>query len=504
MLFVFSLQLWFFIRVRIIRSQKKNLPPPSFADFFFESKCNPSLDGDVRGFYFGTDTIKLFIPGVDVSSLVPSFITNEDVVVTVESEEQVSGLTAVNFNNTIEYQLQNTEGETKRYIVVIKGYNQIPRIDIHTQDSMAIESKINYVPCVVNISNYPEFGQLTINAEIRGRGNATWTGYPKKPYKLKLSESVKLLGNSKDKDWILLADYCDKTLLRTSFLFETSRELGMDWTPDYKHVELYLNDDYRGTYILTDQVEKEKKRVNIDADGFLIEDDSYYKDEPLFFSTDSLGFNFTFKYPKANTGVNEGDDNFTYIKQYINSFEYALLNEEWKTVSLLIDERTFAKWFIIHEVLGNYDTNLYYVMPRRGEPLKLYPVWDNEWSLGLAFRGPQGGAWASPPQESPVDYLIWGQKKYFPQLLNSPSFVSKLKEEWYHVQPNLHQITARVNKVRKDIEYSQKSNFERWPILGKFIRVELVTFDTWNEECNYAYDFFDKRIQWFNGWIANL
>lgn len=81
---------------------------------------------------------------------------------------------------------------------------------------------------------------------IRGRGNATF-GYPKKPYKIKLDEKSEILGMPSDKEWVLLANYCDKSLLRTSIAFKLSELMSMPWTPRTEFVELFLNGRYEGT-----------------------------------------------------------------------------------------------------------------------------------------------------------------------------------------------------------------------------------------------------------------
>ena len=114
-------------------------------------------------------------------------------------------------------------------------------------------------------------------------------------------------------------------------------------------------------------MEKAKNRVKVEEDGYFIEDDSYYHEEPLFF-TSSLGYNYTFKYPNSEKGkIIENDDNFNFIKDGINDIEKALqlIPEDCETYKNLIDIESFAKWYVVAEVTGNWEPNLFYPQIRK-------------------------------------------------------------------------------------------------------------------------------------------
>ena len=63
---------------------------------------------------------------------------------------------------------------------------------------------------------------------IKGRGNATFN-YPKKPFTVKLESKTGLLGMEKSKKWVLLAGYCDKSLLRAALGFKVSELVGLEY-----------------------------------------------------------------------------------------------------------------------------------------------------------------------------------------------------------------------------------------------------------------------------------
>ena len=99
--------------------------------------------------------------------------------------------------------------------------------------------------------------------QIKGRGNSTWN-YPKKPYQIKLDKSADLMecGES-SKTWVLLANYYDKTLLRNRMTYDLAAEMGLDYSPWSRPVDLYYDGEYRGSYLLSEKTEVGKSRVAV-------------------------------------------------------------------------------------------------------------------------------------------------------------------------------------------------------------------------------------------------
>ncbi|MEY2855211.1 MAG: hypothetical protein RL030_2343, partial [Pseudomonadota bacterium] len=116
----------------------------------------------------------------------------------------------------------------------------LPLLSITTDDGKEIYSKEDYQAAHFRLTDENGTVLAENTLEIRGRGNTTW-GYPKKPYKLKLTSSTSLLGMPANKHWALLANYLDKTLLRNEAAFHFSEQLGMAWTPRSVEVVVELN-----------------------------------------------------------------------------------------------------------------------------------------------------------------------------------------------------------------------------------------------------------------------
>lgn len=386
--------------------------------------------------------------------------------------------------------------------------NGVPIVEVNVQNVESVDSKEVWKECSVRIGK-DYYDTVVSNGKIRGRGNATWKDYPKKPYRIKFSSKESPFGFPANKDWVLLAEFNDKSFLRLPYMCEVSKAADTQYTINYQHVNLYLNGEYQGLYILTDQVKTGKNRVNVEEDGFLIEEDMYYNKEPLWFSTAS-GFNFSFKYPDADDGaIVNGDDNYTFITTFFSNFESALANISVNpnAVSTIVDYASFAKWYLVQELLGNWEPNRFYVLESRSSKLKMYPAWDPEWSMGLARNdNPDNelNGWYSPPTLPDNEAVIWRTRQYFPWLLNDPVFISVLKSEWSSMRPKLSSVSDRISDVKVEIELAQKDNFEKWPTLYTCYGAALIALGSWEAEVDYVNNFFVNRINWMDNYLNAL
>lgn len=383
----------------------------------------------------------------------------------------------------------------------------VPDIRIDVEDGKIVESKDEYQNMsLMVVKGYEVI--LSAEGRIKGRGNATW-GYDKKPYKIKFDEKQSLLGFAANKDWVLLAEYCDKSLMRTPYMCELAMSAGLPYPIHYHHVQLYLNGEYKGMYLLTDQVEKKKNRVDIADDGFLFENDNYFWEEPLNFMTDRRQYWYTFKYPDPEDGeIVQGDENYRYITGFMNDFEAALYGSDFKDPGKgyrkYIDVETFAKWFLVMELTANLEPNMYYVLPSRSAKLQIAPVWDAEWSMGLAYREDEHASWAGLPVQPDPDQQIWSKWKYFGRLFEDEYFVNVVRDEWAALKRELPAFRDRMAAVAGNISDDQAANFSRWGTLGWHVSVGLIRFDTWEEEVRYVDEFFEHRVEVMDSFLNTL
>ena len=430
----------------------------------------------------------------------------EDTKKSAEYDEMVSLVLNVEDANGDRVQISSSAFEVKCINLENLMKVGLPVVMVNTPNSVPIVSKEEWIAgATVSIINSDMTFDYQGTANIKGRGNATWGDYPKKPYKLKLSDKHPVFGNPKSKKWQLLAEYCDKSFLRTAMMLELSKIANIRHTVSYDFVELYLNGQYNGLYILTEQVEKDKDRINIKDDGFIIEDDNYATEEPVWFTTAIKNRKYSFKYPDSDDAIVADDDNYNYIKGFMDDMEDALFSDNYQDATAgyrqYIDCESFAKWYIVMELLGNWDPNWYYVLDSRGSKLEMAPCWDAEWSLGLAETD-SDGSWSREPG-IPMAYNreVHRYSHYFTQLLSDPYFKSVVKAQWADIKTRVPQAVQNVQNVRNTIKNAANHNFTKWPILGTYPGVGLYTFDTWNEEADFIFTYFQQRLEWFDSYL---
>lgn len=105
---------------------------------------------------------------------------------------------------------------------------------------------------------------MGVMEKMSGRGNGTWssTGI-KNPYNIKLQKSTSLLGMASAKKWCLLANSGDTSLVKNQITYDFAKYIGIKYQPVCKPVDLYVNQQYLGSYQLSEKVEIKSNRINI-------------------------------------------------------------------------------------------------------------------------------------------------------------------------------------------------------------------------------------------------
>lgn len=287
-----------------------------------------------------------------------------------------------------------------------------------------------------------DFEKNVSGIRIKIRGNSTGAYMAQHPYKIKLSKKFDLLRREdKDfehKEWLLLPMYTwnikmthqESNILNIIGL-TISKILEKEWTPDYDFVHVILNGKYQGMYYLMESVEKGKKRVNISNEGCLIEHDTFWWNEDVYFKTEhqSHDTGYTFNYPDDND-VNDSIQSA--ISDYMNQVENSIYSQE--NLSDIIDLLSFAKWLLIHDILGTDDAagcnRFLYRYDMNTSLLQMGPVWD----FDSTFRSDK---WSALHDYKPF---------FYPQLLQRKDFISIYSELWKREKPLLYQ------RIREELE----------------------------------------------------
>lgn len=163
-----------------------------------------------------------------------------------------------------EYNL-NASGQD--YNLMVMYSENIGSLFIETQSrslDYIHESKENVEPAEYIL--YDEMGRLSnlgIINEMSCRGNVSFTDREKKSYHLDMLEKSQMLDLGAEKDWLLLANGFDESLSRNWIVNNMAKALSMEYVPDAEYIDLYINGDYVGNYLLTEKIEVGSERVNI-------------------------------------------------------------------------------------------------------------------------------------------------------------------------------------------------------------------------------------------------
>ena len=375
---------------------------------------------------------------------------------------------------------------------------RIPTVHITTEGGKAIDSKDHYVNATFRFEDpsrfYTDEESLELTGRIKGRGNTTW-GMPKKPYRIKLDEKAHVFSRWGNKDWILLANYSDKTLLRNIMAMEISRICGMSWTPMMLSVEVYLNGQYQGVYAFSDHKEIAGHRVNIEVATETDLEGGYYleleeaMDEPVCFKT-VWDTPVMFHEPEYPTDAQK-----KYVKEWFDGFEHALervQGEHDDAYRSYIDVPSFINYYIIQEITKNPDGNVRkstYLTKEKGKPLEMYHVWDFDITLGNCdytnFEKPEG--WQ-------MRYVKW-----YNQLFFDPAFKKAVVDRWNELYPTLlTQVPAFLDRQHTLMAGAESRNFDRWQILGVKVWPNYYYFPTYEQEYAFLKEFYEARLAWLN------
>jgi hypothetical protein len=235
------------------------------------------------------------------------------------------------------------------------GHN-LPTLAIVTDDDLTeIPSKNYYVTGKVSITgygNYPDVKATAVN--IKGRGNSTW-GYDKKPYRLKFDKKISLCGMTKAKNYALIANYLDPSLMRNAVALKIAELLGMPYTNHCIPVNLTFNGKYRGSYMLTEKIGFNAASVNVkdESKAILFELDKNY-DEPYKFTSTRYKLPVMVKDPDFDE-LAEADTTLTAEKRL----------EEWQADFTQMENGVRLKKFYDYiDISSAVDYMLVYLLPK--------------------------------------------------------------------------------------------------------------------------------------------
>lgn len=345
---------------------------------------------------------------------------------------------------------------------------------------------------------------------IDGRGNTSWHR-SKRPYNIDFVKEdwetenlARILGMPACDEWCLLAFWNDRSLMRLPLASYLGQYLdGMSWAPRVRYVEVWINDDYRGLYCISEKIMRDDNRVDIkklDASstdlsgGYILESAPAdgHKSKPIEIETqirtDREGINFIFKYPKAK---NITQAQRLWIKDYLDEFETVLRSDNYKNqfngYRKYINEDSFIDWTILHEMSKGCD-NLFhasvFVHKDRNGKLNMSSPWDFDLSYGNSGVYTENGNWIRT-------------HRWFSRLYQDERYARKYNARYNELKPLFDKIPEIL-----------QANFEQLESSGVLVR-EWGRFpqilEDYKQDGNGSTDptSYKGHVQYFSEWLMS-
>ncbi|MCX6254775.1 MAG: CotH kinase family protein [Bacteroidia bacterium] len=362
-----------------------------------------------------------------------------------------------------------------------------------------------------------------VGIEIRGFYSAS---LPQKPYGFETRDisgnnlNVSLLGMPPENDWVLLANYNDKTFLRNVLAFDIFRKMG-NYATRSRFCEVVVNNEYQGIYLLGEKIKQDKGRVDIAkltpednagdnlTGGYIIKNDYYTAADSWmsrFSPLNKPGQKIYFVYydPKPDVLTEKQK---TYIQGYFNSLETVLYNPFFKSpvfgYKAYIDINSFADYFILGEVSRNVDTykkSRYFYKDKNSKDSLLHsgPPWDFDWAWKnltencIHFNQTDGSGWAYKINEcyaSPIP------PSWEIRMLQDRDFADLVYNRYFELRNTIlsqAQIENTIDSVAYLIDEAQYRHFQKWNILG---------INVGTPEPDFQPTTYSGEIVKFKGWI---
>jgi len=463
-------------------------PEASLTGFSFLKSNNLGLDTDVVMDIHDNQITGRLPAAARMENLVATF-NYTGASIAVNNIPQTSNNSVVDFSEPVTYVITHQDSSLVEYQVDALWFTGLPMFHISIDNGEEIVSKDDYVQGEVVAKGGRNYVDFSGEMGIRGRGHSTWFIHPKKPYQLKFDSKTEVFGMPADKKWILLAEYSDKTLMRNRLAFEMGYVSNLDWTPQCVYAEVFVNDDYRGTYNITQKVEEGEHRVNLGSDGYLLEIDTpdHLEEGDIFFY--SSRFMFQIKEPETTFNSSQ----FNLIKNHINEFETVLFGDQFLDPDhgyrTYIDTESVVDWYLINEMAKNQDARSYssiYVNYIPGQKLKMGPLWDFDLGFGNVDYS---------ECEFPTGFWV-KDHAWIGRMFEDPEFVAQVKSRFAYFKSKQNYFLEIIDNNASLLKYAQEENDQRWDLFGHYVWPNPVVFDTHQEEVDHLKDWYVQRMSW--------
>lgn len=407
---------------------------------------------------------------------------------------------------------------------VLPSVVELPVINITYDDSINSKKKI-LAEITIDVDSLSKLSGFNGYCGIEFHGNSTLHA-PKKSYDIELRDALgneqtqQLLDFGPEEDFILLAQYFDRSHYRNVFAFDLWSQMG-HYSPKYRHVKLNVNGKFQGIYLLVEKIKVDKNRLDLDigmtddwevGDPFLIK---FENETPNYSSwpQNFQGKSITIKtiYPKNS--YDEGYDlqfEFPYFTdlfdEAIDNVNKGLQGEDHSHYRDFIDVASFVDYFLMTELSKNPDgfkRSVYFYRDRVSQgdstsgKIHMGPVWDFDLAFGNVgygnYRSAEGWTYLQKRESKNVDLF----PAFWYKLLCDPDFVQQCISRLQEIKAMApkHDLKKSASKLFYDMDRSMTLDTEIWGEGTIHRSADPVAKSNW-EHVKEVVDFYWRRLEW--------
>jgi hypothetical protein len=393
-----------------------------------------------------------------------------------------------------------------------------PRITAHMGLISNGEGKYNTIGDDYNVYD----GQISIEM----RGESSLYLYPKKSYRIETqtdsgtNNNVALLGLPRENDYVLYGPYGDKSLIRNVISYGLYAKMG-HYAPRTRFMELVINGDYKGLYVLTEKIKQDRYRVdiaNVTPDdtaspgitgGYILRVDKTTGMEPYEYWESQVapgvpGFNYiTYQYYEPDyDALTPGQRE--YIRNYMQEFDQVFSSDGFMDPVYgyrpYLDIPSFVDIMILNEFTKDVDAYrlshyFYKQKDTNGGKLVNGPPWDYNLTFGNNdFAGDVNlsSLWV---------YTKWINIYWWTRAMQDPWFRNRLYCRWDELYASVlenESVQLMIDSCLAVMGDAIQRNFRRWPIIGEYVWPNSFVGNSYQEEESYLRTWILERLNWMD------
>ncbi|MGM9681428.1 MAG: CotH kinase family protein [Eubacteriales bacterium] len=351
----------------------------------------------------------------------------------------------------------------------------MPVLSVSTEDGAAVTSNLNYLSATLTMEEPLGIYNFTdLAAEIRCRGNYTYfgVGVERKSYRIRFEtkQDPLGLGNGSSKNWVLLANWCDRSMLRDAVAATMADLLNFSFNTDFAYVELYLNGEYRGVYLLAEHPSINSRRLDLEEKPDTLDSDYLIELDMRASKTGVEGVDYFVSDGKQYVVKNDGihPDALEFLADYFDQVNEAVRRGDREAVEALVDIDSFVDMVLLQEFALNWDVgfaSLYFVKNGEGKLELTFP-----WDFDLAFGN------YSILGNARWDIRYIGNPDYAEMNNANPMFWRLLEQDWFadllsarFEEVGADMVSAGISEAKRILAvYSDEfeRNYQVFPTLG--------------------------------------